>query len=304
MVRAVRRLLLRLVIVFAVVLAIVRLAGSEAPAPAAGESPSAVAESTSSESRSSESTQAAGEHADADEEPPDTDEGSDDTDEDDTDGAERAGSVTTGDQARAARGLDQGSSRESRGVVALTFDDGPSPDHTGAILAMLRTADASATFFVVGAQVAGREHLVRELVNAGMSVQWHTQTHPDLTRLDDAELRAELAGGHDVLSPLGIEPHCVRAPYGAHNSRTDAAAADAGLQVVGWTVDPRDWDNASPGQIVDSVMAQVRDGSIVLLHDGGGDRANTVAALGPLLKRLAAEGYDTAPLCTSPGSLW
>ncbi|WP_114906822.1 polysaccharide deacetylase family protein [Ornithinimicrobium murale] len=174
-------------------------------------------------------------------------------------------------------------------TVALTFDDGPGP-HTAQILDALESAGAVGTFFVVGDQLPGREQLVADLVDAGMSLQWHSASHPDLTGVSDSRLAAEL----DIPGSLpGPDPSCVRPPYGATDSRVNQAATGAGLEVTLWGVDPRDWAATSSQQVIDAVMADVEDGSVVLLHG----REHTANALPQLLERLHGAGFQTVLLC-------
>lgn len=179
--------------------------------------------------------------------------------------------------------------------VALTFDDGPGP-HTPQVLQALVAADAVATFFVLGNQLPGKSDVIADLVEAGMSVQWHTRTHPDLTRLSDTAAVAELTVPKALVA-AGASPSCVRPPYGATDARVSALAASIGLTQELWTLDPRDWAATDPYALVDAVMNDLEDGDVVLLHDGGGDRSVTVEALPHLLERLSNEGFRTVRLC-------
>ena len=155
---------------------------------------------------------------------------------------------------------------------------------------------AAAVSFVVGLHLPGREHMVADLVDAGMSVQWHTHRHPDLTRLSDTAVAAELVVP-DALVEAGADPSCVRPPYGATDARVTSLVADAGMTQELWTVDTLDWSVTDPDVLVDSVMDGLTDGDVVLMHDGGGDRSVTAEALPALLERLSDEGFETVPLC-------
>lgn len=179
-------------------------------------------------------------------------------------------------------------------TVALTFDDGPGAD-TAAILETLRSHDQVATFFVVGAHLSGRQDQVRALVDSGMSVQWHSRSHSDLTQLSDQNLVRELDPA--PLRELGAEVACVRPPYGAVNDRVEEAAASLGLATVTWDIDTLDWQSPDPADIVAAVMDNLEPGDIVLMHDGGGDRSATSTALPTLLDRLAEGGWQTVTLC-------
>ena len=179
-------------------------------------------------------------------------------------------------------------------AVALTFDDGPWPAATLQILAILRRYDVPATFFTIGYLAAAYPNLIRAEVAAGMEVGNHTYNHPEVppfdqlpTRLQDDEI--ELAAGD--LRAAGVDPHLFRPPEGSFSTGVAAAAARARERVVLWSVDPGDWQpGMTASAIVRKVLAAVRPGSIVLLHDGGGDRQATVAALPSIIRGIRRRG--------------
>jgi peptidoglycan/xylan/chitin deacetylase (PgdA/CDA1 family) len=174
------------------------------------------------------------------------------------------------------------------GTVYLTFDDGPHPTYTPKILAILRKHGANAVFFEVGQNVSWYPSITRSLRSYGAKIGNHTWSHPDLTTLSTASVTWQL---NKMESTLGYRPRCVRPPYGATNSRIASIIANRGQRQILWTVDPRDWSRPGPTAIVNRVLANVRDGSRILLHDGGGDRSQTVAALDLLIPKLRARGY-------------
>jgi peptidoglycan/xylan/chitin deacetylase (PgdA/CDA1 family) len=176
--------------------------------------------------------------------------------------------------------------------VALTFDDGPWPTSTAQILAILVQRQAPATFFVVGRQVERYPELVRQELAAGMAVGSHSYGHPQpFDRLPAARLRDELTRGRRTLTPLGIHPVGFRPPGGAASATILATAQRLGDRTVLWSVDPADWQHGvSSDQLVWRVLAGVRPGAIVLLHDGGGDRSATVAALPAIIDGLRRLG--------------
>jgi peptidoglycan/xylan/chitin deacetylase (PgdA/CDA1 family) len=185
-------------------------------------------------------------------------------------------------------------------AVALTFDDGPWPGDTEALLRVLRRERVHATFFMVGSLVAERPAVVRAVMEAGHVVANHSLTHPidpPFADLPDQRVEAEVAEAADALRDVGARPTLFRPPGG---STDDAVALEAWRQherVVLWSVDPHDWDAArTPKQIAHDVLRRVRPGSIVLLHDGGGDGADTIAALPKIIKGIRKMGLDLVTL--------
>ena len=180
-------------------------------------------------------------------------------------------------------------------VVYLTFDDGPSR-HTPAVLELLARAHAKATFFVVGSHAAANAAGLRAIQAGGHKIGNHTWSHPQLTRLSPNEIRSEIARTD---AAVGFSATCVRPPYGATNGTVAATIAAVGKRSVLWSVDSLDWTQPGAEQIADTIVSQVRPGSIVLMHDGGGDRQQSVAALAIVLDSLAAQGYSfrSLPSC-------
>ncbi|MEV2271572.1 polysaccharide deacetylase family protein [Nonomuraea africana] len=177
-------------------------------------------------------------------------------------------------------------------VVYLTFDDGPSA-HTPRVLEILREHGVRATFFQLGANIRENRALTRKVFEQGHSVQNHTWSHPDVRRLSWPAFRRQvLDTDAEIRRQTGYTPQCLRPPYGAVDKRARKRAAALGKQVRLWTVDPRDWGRPGSKAIAKRVLAHVRPGGIVLLHDGGGDRRQTVAALPKIIKTLKARGYS------------
>ncbi|MBM3665285.1 MAG: polysaccharide deacetylase family protein [Actinobacteria bacterium] len=181
-----------------------------------------------------------------------------------------------------------------RKYVALTFDDGPGPD-TPAVLAELGKLGVPATFFVLGARVQENPAVFRQVVAAGHEVGVHTWDHKDMTTLKPAQQKAEIeTTAGKILSVGGVASRLFRAPYGSVDLSVLKQAEDARLLSVLWDVDTVDWMRPTPDQIVHSAVSQARPGSIILMHDGGGDRASTIAALARIVKDLRAKGYEFA----------
>ncbi|WP_188309039.1 polysaccharide deacetylase family protein [Streptomyces sp. CBMA123] len=182
-------------------------------------------------------------------------------------------------------------------VVALTIDDGPDPRYTPQVLALLQQHGIRATFFLIGENAVEHPALVREIADRGHHIANHTWTHPDLRHMSESAVRDELERTSDLLQrTTGRLPTWFRAPGGDFSPVSLRVAADLGLRNMSWTVDPRDWSRPGTSAIIDTVLKEVRPGSIVLNHDGGGDRSQTVAALKTYLPVLIDSGYlFTAP---------
>jgi len=178
-------------------------------------------------------------------------------------------------------------------TVVLTFDDGPDPLWTPQVLDLLRRHDAVATFCVVSGQARKHEELLDEIVGAGMRLCNHTRTHPpDLTLTPPAQQRAEIVGARADLAAATDAPVAYfRAPGGHWSPSVLELAAEQGMQPLGWSVDLRDWERLGAPAMLDTLEQHVHPGAVVLLHDGGGDRAQTVEALEVMLPWLVDEGY-------------
>ncbi len=155
------------------------------------------------------------------------------------------------------------------GAVALTFDDGPHPSLTPRLIQTLKGQGATATFFLLGEQVEKFPDVARSLAEAGFELGNHGYSHRDLTRLEGAALHEEIGRTQALIeAATGRRPHLFRPPYGQINDTVARAAAEEGLDIVTWSVDPRDWDrNRTPEQILDQIDREGAAGAIILLHD-------------------------------------
>ena len=175
-------------------------------------------------------------------------------------------------------------------VVALTFDDGPGP-YTARIVAMLRHLKATATFFEIGSQIAPYRALVARMVKWGFVIGDHTWSHPNLERLSNVRVRTQLVRTMKLVTKIsGQQVQLARPPYGAQNTRIRTDVGRLGLLSVLWNIDTRDWTQPGTQAIVAHALA-VRAGGIILLHDGGGLRSQTVAALPAIVHGLRARGF-------------
>jgi len=216
-------------------------------------------------------------------------------------------------------------------LLALTFDDGPDATWTPLILDVLEAAHVPATFFVIGENALQHPQLLNRIVAGGSEIGNHTYTHPNLAATSPRETSLELnATQRMVEAYTGRSMRLFRAPYFGDAEPTTAdelepalEAQQAGYTVVGLHVDPNDWQRPGADAIVSQVVNQVHAGTptnsanVILLHDGGGDRAQTVEALPRIIARLTAEGYRFVPVSqlvglpqaaamplVSPSDLW
>ncbi|MEU4195183.1 polysaccharide deacetylase family protein [Kribbella sp. NPDC026611] len=169
-------------------------------------------------------------------------------------------------------------------VLYLTFDDGPQGEWTPKVLQVLRKHKAHATFFVLGMQVQQFPELLAAERAAGHRTGNHTWDHPMLTHLTPARLHQEIY--------TGIESKCFRPPFRDTNARVAAVAASRHQRQILWDVDTNDWKKPGAASIEHAILAGARPGNIILMHDGGGNRAQTVAALDRALTTLDKQGWS------------
>lgn len=197
----------------------------------------------------------------------------------------RVGSLTSPTYRRHAR--------RKQPRVALTFDDGPGPC-TAPILDALDAAGAPGTFFVVGREIAGREATLARMARGGHEIGNHGRAHARVPGGPLETFRDLRWTGALIRSAAGIRPRLFRPPFGAATAAAVLAARAAGLVTVCWDVDPEDWSGIAPDAIASAGVEHAKWGSIVLLHDGGGERDATVAALPALIAGLRDRGLELA----------
>ena len=182
-------------------------------------------------------------------------------------------------------------------MVALTFDDGPWPKQTMAIAKILLRYEVPATFFVLGQQVAKYPEVVQRLVEDGFVIGNHTYTHPNLTDIGVAEVRRQLTWTQKaVIDAAKRRTYWVRPPGGNTDAAVKKVTAGMGMRQMLWDLDSRDWTKPGHKAIVKTVLSEMRPGYIVLMHDGGGDRTQTLRALPFIIKGLRAKGYSFVTL--------
>jgi peptidoglycan/xylan/chitin deacetylase (PgdA/CDA1 family) len=177
-------------------------------------------------------------------------------------------------------------------TIALTIDDGPSPIYTPQILQILEKYHVTASFSMVGENVTYYPGVARDVADAGHVIVNHTWDHADLATLSQSRMRAEIANASDAIhTAVGRAPTIFRAPYGAWSRATLEYCASENLMPLDWSVDPQDWARPGVSKIVSTIVKNTQTGSIILEHDGGGNRSETVAALKIAIPRLLDEGY-------------
>lgn len=185
--------------------------------------------------------------------------------------------------------------------VALTFDDGPSPMFTPEILAVLSAHHAHGTFFLLGSMVKAYPRAVRQIVAQGSEAEAHGFTHKSLADMGRRRIMREVRMTDSAIEAVtGVRPLFFRPPYGAIGPALRSVLREEGQIPVLWSIDTRDWSGLTPAGIAQKALAGIRPGDIILFHDGGGNRAATLKALGRVLPAL--EGRHLVPVTLS--TLW
>jgi peptidoglycan/xylan/chitin deacetylase (PgdA/CDA1 family) len=189
-------------------------------------------------------------------------------------------------------------------VVALTFDDGPDPTYTPPILAILAHYQVNATFFEIGRQVNRNAGLVAQIAAAGNSLGGHTWDHVDLEKNNPADDWHEIGDAvHAIQDASGQPVVCTRPPSGSADPGVLARLAAYGQTSVVWSVDTYDWKHPGVDAIVQRALGNLHDGTIILMHDGGGDRTETIAALPAIIEGIEAAGFRIVPICGSQAAV-
>ena len=181
--------------------------------------------------------------------------------------------------------------------VALTFDDGPSPVYTPKILAILKENKIHATFCVVGRQVKKCPELVKQIVADGHKIADHSMNHDErLPWRKDKKIEQEIMGEKTLIESVVPEASVeyYRAPGGVWSAHLRKMVAGWGMKALGWSVDTNDWQHPGVENIVATVENRVQNGAVILMHDGGGDRSESVDALKKIIPKLRESGYEFA----------
>lgn len=180
-------------------------------------------------------------------------------------------------------------------TVALTFDDGPSPTYTKQILAILKENQIHATFCVVGRQVKLYPEMVQQIVAEGHKIANHSMNHDEsVARKPAKKIKTEVFAENELI--LSCAPDAkieyFRAPAGNWNMKLRKMSASWGMKALGWSIDTKDWQHPGADYIVNHVTKYIHSGGVVLMHDGGGDRSESVTALKRMIPLLKAAGYQ------------
>jgi peptidoglycan/xylan/chitin deacetylase (PgdA/CDA1 family) len=181
-------------------------------------------------------------------------------------------------------GLVTNGSRSNR-AVALTFDDGPS-EYTPGFLEVLRDKGVHGTFFEIGQETGGREDTMRQILAEGDEIGDHTMNHVEYPGYSQIA-----AAGARIEAITHFKPCLFRPPGGAVDSNVISTAGSLEMRTIAWDVDPADWTNPGSAAVYGRVVDAAQPGSIILMHDGGGDRSGTLAALPAIIDTLRARGY-------------
>jgi peptidoglycan-N-acetylglucosamine deacetylase len=183
-------------------------------------------------------------------------------------------------------------SRDRR-VIALTFDDGPDPDRTPALLDALGELGVPGTFFVIGKRADAHPDLCARMAREGHEIGNHTYNHRYLPLQRSKRVEAELAATDDAIErATGIVPTLARPPWGGRSPANVRAFDRLDKRVVLWDVNSLDWKDLPPADVAQRVVERARPGSIILMHDGGRDHTGTIAAVRMLVPELRARGFE------------
>ena len=194
---------------------------------------------------------------------------------------------------------------DSQKIIYLTFDDGPSPIWTSQVLELLDFYNAKATFYMVGANAASNHDLVGEVAKHGQTIGVHTFNHTDLSSASYATFYSEvddtasvivqaLSEGDDLRSQF---VRCIRPPYGGVSDLMYANANSMGYAVSMWNIDSNDWKGESPEAILENFRNSLGPNKVVLMHEGGSRRENTIQALRLILHEILMQGYQAESQC-------
>jgi len=197
-------------------------------------------------------------------------------------------------------------------VVYLTFDDGPDPKWTPQVLALLKQYHATATFFEIGRNARSYPEITLQVAENGNTIGLHGYNHLDLTKLGYSDFYLEVADTRGAIADaLAADPQvasaltpCLRPPYGAVNQDVYTYAAQMNYALSFWHIDTLDWTGVSPEQILATVSANITPYKVVLMHDGGEKRENTLRGLELVLHELTLRGYTFGQYCTAYGQAY
>ena len=182
----------------------------------------------------------------------------------------------------------------SQKAVAITFDDGPNPIYTPEVLDIFAKAEGKATFFMIGEQMKKNPEIVKKVAEQGHEIGNHTFSHPKLSELSPADCLSEIERNEEIIQELtGQLPVVFRPPYLDYNNDTISILKDKGYPMIGaLNMEAQDWEQPGVEHILSASKKCVRNGSILIFHDGFGDRSQTIQAVKKLVFELKSEGYQ------------
>ncbi|MGG1397273.1 polysaccharide deacetylase family protein [Bacillus salipaludis] len=178
-------------------------------------------------------------------------------------------------------------------AVAITFDDGPNPIYTPQVLEIFSKAGGKATFFMIGEQIIANPAIVKRVWELGHEIGNHTFTHPKLSELSPGECLEEIERTEKLIEDLtGQKPIVFRPPYLDYSDETVSILEQKGYPMIGaLNLEAQDWDMPGAEYILEKTRNCVRNGSILIFHDGYGDRSQTIEAVRTLVSELSSQGY-------------
>ena len=186
------------------------------------------------------------------------------------------------------------------GTVALTFDDGPTPEYTPKILEILDRYHIKATFFVMGGRAKKYPELIKAIQAQGHVIANHTMWHPKLTQVPQHKLYFQIVEPNKIIETItGKTPVCLRPPFGISNERVRNYIRDNHMQVVMWDLNTFDYQKQPVDQLIRWTLTQTKPGYDVLMHDGSGNSFQTVKALPAIIEGLKQRGMGFDVICES-----
>lgn len=183
-----------------------------------------------------------------------------------------------------------GSVDPTRPMIALTFDDGPKTSVTSRILDSLQANRGRATFFMLGTNVNNNAGVIKRMVEQGCEVANHTHDHKYISKISDGEIVSQLASTNQKIAAVcGVSPVLMRPPGGYINAHSQSVVGGLGMSAIMWSIDTRDWQHRNAQKTIDTVLSQVKDGDIILMHDIYSTTADAAVVLIP---ELTARGYQ------------
>lgn len=179
-------------------------------------------------------------------------------------------------------------------AVAITFDDGPNPQYTTELLSIFRDEQVKATFFMIGEQIKKAPDVARMVHEEGHEIGNHTFTHPYLTQLELSDCLEEIRKTDELIEQtIGVKPRVFRPPYLDFNPEVSKVIQEFDYSVIGAVnTEAMDWEQPGVQHIFEKSLKAVRPGSVLIFHDGFGDRSQTVEAVRQLVVHLKGEGYQ------------